>query len=250
MKYIILSFSSLLIFLSPEFALADEIRIATGYTFIKRVFDPIRIPFRNKTGVELKINFKDPLPAMAELESGTVEVAGASLTVENWLELANKEGIKVKGKNTYKSVVVVTEKSHFVVNGANKITSLSYGQLKGIFTGKITNWMEVGGANTPILVVWPSISSGALIIVKQKIMDSEPLTKSIYDVETVGDTADAVAATPEAIGVVTGIDVEKGLREIAQPIERPLTLIYKGKASVKLQKLLDYLNGEGKQLIK
>lgn len=249
MKCIFAALLAHFIFCSVTTVSADEIRIATGHTFIKRVFEPIRGPFRDKTGLELKILFKDPLPALAEFEKGSVDVAGASLTTENWLDLGKNAGIVTGSRNLYSSVVVVTEKTHFVVNKANKIQNLTKEQLKGIFTGRISNWKEVGGDDSPILVVWPTISSGTVIIVKQKIMENEPLTKALYDVESMGDVPDAIAATPEAIGVVTGVNIEKGLKEISPPIERPLTLLYKGKASVKLQKLLDFLNGEGKLLI-
>lgn len=240
----------LLIFLTASIACADEVKIATGHTFIKRVFDPIKNTFRDKTGIDISILFFDPVPALAELEKDSVDAAGASLTLENWLELGKKAGIPVKEKSAYTSSVVVTEKSMFVVHAENRITSLSREQLKGIFTGKIVNWKEVGGDDAPILVVWPTLSSGALIIVKQKIMDNEELTKTLYDVESIGETPDAVASTPEAIGVVTGNIAGKGLREIAPAIERPLTLVYKGKPSANLRKLLDFLHDEGRLYIK
>lgn len=247
MKHLILA---LFLLCSASAVSADEIRIATGHTFIKSVFEPIRSAFKNKTGLELKIAYNDPLEALGELEKGNADFAGASLTFDNWWELGIKKGIPLKEKSLYSSAVVTTEASHFVINHANKVQSLSKEQLKAIFTGKITNWKEVGGDDVPILTIWPALNSGALIIVRQKIMDDEPLTKIVYDVETMGDVPDAIAATPEAIGVVSGICKEKCVKEIAPPIERPLTLLYRGKASFKMQKLLDFLKGEGKTLIK
>lgn len=250
MKHTSFSIMFLLIFFTASIAGADELKIATGHTFIKRVFDPLRSPFRDKTGIDINILFFDPVPALAELEKGNADAAGASLTTENWLELAKKVGIPVKDKEAYSSVVVITEKSLFVVNAANRVKSLSKEQLKGIFTGRIANWKEVGGDDAPILVVWPTVSSGALIIVKQKIMDNEELTKTLYDVESMGDIPDAVTATPEAIGIMTGNIAGTGIKEIAPAIERPLTLLYKGKPTANLKKLLDFLNDEGRLYIK
>lgn len=249
MKYRSLSALCLLLFFVVSNAAAAEVKIATGHTFIKRVFDPIRSPFKDKTGIDLSITFFDPVPALVELEKGVVDMAGASLTVENWLELAQKVGVSVKGKSAYTAVVVAREHSRFVVNAENKVKSLSREQLKGIFTGTITNWQEVGGADSPILVVWPSITSGALIIVQQLIMDNVGLTKTLFDVESMGDVPDAVAATPEAIGVITGKAGLKGLREVARPIERPLTLIYSKEPSPAMKKLLEFLSVEGSQYI-
>lgn len=240
----------ILLLFTAAAACADEVKIATGHTFIKRVFDPIRTPFKDKTGIDLNIIFFDPVPALAELEKGGIDIAGASLTLDSWLELARKNGVPVKEIGAYNSYVPVFEKSMIVVNSANRIQALSKEQLKGIFTGRILNWREVGGADAPILIVWPSVSSGAVIIFKERIMNNEPLSKTVYDVESMADTSDAIAATPEAIGIVTGTGVENGLKEIAPAIERPLTLVYKGKPSPGLKRLLDFLNDEGRQYFK
>lgn len=229
---------------------ADEIKIATGHTFIKKVFDPIRSAFKEKSGIDLRIFFNDPVPAMTELEKGNVEVAGASLDFNYWLELSRKANAPIKAADSYNSYIAAYEKTMVVVNSANVTKQLTGEQLKGIFTGKITNWKEVGGDNAPIIVVWPSVSSGALILFKSKILDNEPLTKSVYDVATIADTSDAIAATPEAIGITTGIIGDKEIKQIAPPIERPLTLIYKGKPTANLKKLLDFLKEEGSKYIK
>jgi len=41
----------------------------------------------------------------------------------------------------------------FVVHGQNPVKALSTGQAKDIFTGKITNWKQVGGSDAPIVLV-------------------------------------------------------------------------------------------------
>jgi phosphate transport system substrate-binding protein len=81
-------------------------------------------------------------------------------------------------------------------------------------------------------------------------MENEPITKTVYDVGTINDTPGAISGTPEAIGIVNHGTTEKGLKEVAAPLERPLTLVYKGTPSANLQKLLDFLKGEGKQYFK
>ncbi|MDD2309208.1 MAG: substrate-binding domain-containing protein [Desulfuromonadaceae bacterium] len=247
MKRTLLSATVLLALSAASTAGADEVRIATGHTFIKRVFDPVKKAFRDKTGIDIKILYRDPLPALAELEKGDVDAAGASLMLEEWLEQARSAGVPVKEPAAYGSYVPVTEKLMMVVNAGNRVNTLSKEQLKSVFSGRTVNWCEVGGDDAPILVVWPSLSSGALIIFKSRIMDNEPLTKTVYDVESIADIPDAVAATPEAIGIVTGSATANGIKEVAPAIERPLTLLYKGEPAPTLQKLLDFLQGEGKR---
>ena len=47
-----------------------------------------------------------------------------------------------------------------VVDKANTVTNLTQDQLKQIYTGAITNWKEVGGADQQIVVIGREASSG------------------------------------------------------------------------------------------
>ena len=49
----------------------------------------------------------------------------------------------------------------FIVNVSNPVDNLSMDQLKDIYSGKITNWKDVGGANRPINVVQRNQGSGS-----------------------------------------------------------------------------------------
>lgn len=250
MNRILILLSLLLTLPAIAMADADVVTIATGHTFIKKVFDPVRCAFKDKTGIDIKIVYSDPVPALGELEKRTVDAAGASLPLEEWLKLAQKGDVPVKEIDAYTQYTPTTETLMVVVNSASKVQALSKGQLKDIFSGRITNWKEVGGDDAPILVVWPAVSSGALVVFRSKIMDNEPLTTTVYDVESIGDTVDAIAASPEAIGIITATKMPQGLKQIAPAIERPLTLLYKGKPTPNLQKLLDFLRVEGKKYLK
>ena len=49
----------------------------------------------------------------------------------------------------------------FIVNKNNPVDGLTMAQLKDIYSGKITNWKDVGGANRPINVVQRNKGSGS-----------------------------------------------------------------------------------------
>jgi phosphate transport system substrate-binding protein len=57
-----------------------------------------------------------------------------------------------------------------VVNRATNINSLTTGKLVGIWTGKYTNWRQLGGANLPIDIVSRTTDSGTRATFDHKIL--------------------------------------------------------------------------------
>lgn len=63
----------------------------------------------------------------------------------------------------------------FIVNNKNPVDNLSMGQIKDIFTGKTTNWKDVGGPNRPINVLQRNKGSGSQTAI-EKIIGGEMKT--------------------------------------------------------------------------
>src|SRR3990167_4848896 len=61
-------------------------------------------------------------------------------------------GLKAAGKEV-KEFVVGLDALAVIVNPVNPVSELSIDELSDIFTGKITNWSEVGGLDEPMLVL-------------------------------------------------------------------------------------------------
>lgn len=67
----------------------------------------------------------------------------------------------------------------FIVNRANTITNLSLDQIRGIYSGVITNWQEVGGTNLPIIVFVRERNSGSQEKMEQLVMRGTPITNAL-----------------------------------------------------------------------
>ncbi len=252
MKRSVVIFVSMVVFVL-SFVLcvsAEEIVVSTGTTFINNVFDPVKEPLKAHN-LSVKILVANPTDALKNLEEGKAEVAGASLSLEEWLKAANKAGYQVKDSNSLVPFKVTEEDTFIIVNSANPVASLSKDQLKDIFSGKIQNWSEVGGKDMPIIVVWPKLSSGAMTTFSNQIMDGMAITKDVLDVVSIKDVSNMVASNPEAISIANPEKFPEKVKVVQTPkISRPLTLLTKGKASAKVQKLYDFLKGEGQKYIK
>jgi phosphate transport system substrate-binding protein len=102
----------------------------------------------------------------------------------------------------------------------------------------------------PVIVVWPKLSSGAMTTFSKQIMDGEAITKDILDVPSLNDVSNAVASNPEAISIANPEKFPAQVKVVQTPkISRPLTLITRGKPSQKVQKLYDFIKGEGQKYI-
>lgn len=231
-------------------AVADEIVVSTGHTFINGVFNPMKEPLKT-VNISVNILVAGPVDALKNLEDGKAEVAGASLSLDEWIKAAEKAGYQVKDKQSLVPFTVTEEATLVIVNSTNPVAALSKEQLKDIFSGKITNWKDVGGKDMPVIVIWPRLSSGAMTTFSKQIMGGEAITKDILDVLSLNDVSNAVASNPEAISIANPEKFPAQVKVVQTPkISRPLTLITKGKPSAKVQKLYDFIKGEGQKYIK
>lgn len=85
------------------------------------------------------------------------------------------------------------------VNQTNPINQLTLEQLKGIFLGDITNWKQVGGRDSRIVLYAGESSTGVLPYFEEAVLhDAEP-----YPFEgkaSAKELVDTIATHPEAIG--------------------------------------------------
>jgi len=86
------------------------------------------------------------------------------------------------------------------VNGANTISELTLDQLKGIFTGKITNWKDVGGSDARITVYSRENSSGTYEFFKGSVLQGEDFASTAQTMPGTAAIIQAVGKDPGAIG--------------------------------------------------
>lgn len=65
----------------------------------------------------------------------------------------------------------------FVVNADNPVDSLTTEQIRDIYSGKITNWKQVGGEDAEIIPFQRNENAGSQALLKKLIMGDVPLTE-------------------------------------------------------------------------
>jgi len=79
------------------------------------------------------------------------------------------------------------------VNSQNPIKSLDVDQLKGVFTGKVTNWKQLGGKDAPIVLYSRENSSGTYEFFKKSVLKGA-------DYAARAQTMPGTAAVLQAVG--------------------------------------------------
>jgi phosphate transport system substrate-binding protein len=90
-----------------------------------------------------------------------------------------------------------------IVNPANRVTTLSVDQLRGIFSGQIQNWSQLGGAPGPIAVWSRNIDSGTYDSFAESVLGNAALGGGVKQSDNEADMAAAVAADPNAIAFLS-----------------------------------------------
>ena len=232
-------------------AQADELKVAAGAAPTENILKPVAAPFEKATGIRLSIVASGPSQAMIDLERGAVEAAAAGLTMDDWLALMKKEGHEVKDPASLQHTNIGKDRIVVIVNKENPVKQLTDEQLKGIFSGTIANWKEVGSFDQPILVVWGKLIQGTNKMFKARIMAGTEPTKDVLDATTAEDIKLNVTANPSAIGIgpLAAVDDTVNAPQISD-ISRDVILATKGKPTANVQKLLDFIAGPGQKFIK
>lgn len=90
-----------------------------------------------------------------------------------------------------------------VVNASNKVTDLSTDDFIGIFTGKITNWKDVGGDDMDIVLVTRPSSSGTRALFKSWALNGEEeASNEALETDDSGTLLQTVEQNEGAIGYV------------------------------------------------
>jgi len=251
-KYLFPAIVTMFLFmlLATSVVCAQEIKVGAGAAPTENILSRIKEPMEKSIGLKLTVISNGPVEAMQDLDKGSVEAATAGLTFPDWMTLMEKAGYTIADKSAFKSRVIGKDLVKVIAQRDVSVKSLSKEQLKGIFTGKIVNWNEVGGPDLPIKIVWGTKIPGTNSVFQKQVMDDEPYLKEVIEVTTAADIKDKVSKTPGAAGLgpVSIVDSSICAPEVPE-IGRPITLVTKGAPSEDILKMLEFINGEGQQYV-
>ena len=168
---------------------------------------------------------------ISALMSNTTDIAQASRS----LKLDEKMKLNDAGK-AFKETIIAYDALAVIVNPANKVTKLTREQLEGIFTGKITNWKQVGGDDNKIVVYSRETSSGTYEFFKEHVLNKKNYATSALLMPATGAIVQSISQTKGAIGYVGLAYIEKTVKAIDVSYDKGKTFVTPNVANAKSKK--------------
>ncbi len=203
---------------------------------------------------------------IAALLDNTTDVAMSSRP----LKMDERLKLQDAGR-AYKEVTIAFDALSVIVNPQNKVSKLTREQLEAIYTGKITNWKDVGGDDMKIVVYSRETSSGTYEFFKEHVMNKKNYASSVLNMPATGAIVQSVSQTKGAIGYIGLAYMEKTVKDVqvsydkgknyvtasvenaknkTYPIVRPLFYYYSSSVEKKVKPFVDFiLSSEGQKVV-
>jgi phosphate transport system substrate-binding protein len=210
---------------------------------------------------------------LSSLISSTCDCAMSSRDIKDReIILAIKRGI-----NPYE-IKVALDGLAVVVHPDNPVDKLTMDQLAGIFSGKLTNWRELGGVDGQIVVLSREVNSGTHVYFKEHVLrkndktSTEEFAPGALMLSSSQAIADEVAGNSAAIGyygmgyisskhkpVSIARDAKspyvtptiENILSGSYPISRPLLLYTNGEPQGLIKEFIDFaLSPEGQEIVR
>ena len=207
---------------------------------------------------------------IAALINKTVDIANASRAMKKEeIEAAKKNGVDPVEHTVARDAIAV------VVHPSNPVQGLTIPQLADIYTGKITNWNEVGGKDLPIVLLSRESNSGTYVYFLENVVRQGKKSDLMFSPDTLlmpssEGISNEVRQNPNAIGydglgyVTSDQKVLAVAKDAASPhvlpsvatvndktypISRPLYMYTAGEPQGEVKTYLDWILGPDGQAI-
>lgn len=204
---------------------------------------------------------------IASFINGTADIAACSRKMENKeIELAKKRGI------TPVEITVGLDGIAVVVHPSNPVEKLTISQLSDIFTGKITNWKQIGGNEGEIVLLSREVNSGTYVYFKEHVLQNKEYSGKALLLPSSQSIANEISQNRNAIGYYgmgyispkqkcikiavndTSPYVEPTIENVQTGnyyIARPLLMYHRDNPSELVKEFMDFiLSEEGQKIVR
>lgn len=206
-----------------------------GSTSMEKVIGALSEAFQEKyPNVTVTYNPTDSGSGITAVTEGNCDIGLAS------------RNLKDEEKNGLTSTTVAIDGIAMIVNTANEVSDLSLDQIAKIYTGEITNWKDVGGADQEIVVIGREAGSGTRDGF-ESITGTSDKCQMDQELTSTGAVIQAVGANEAAIGYASLAAVDDTIKTLtvegAAPSEETVL-----DGTYKIQRNFNMITNDSKEL--
>ena len=223
---------------------AEEVSLHGAVTAVDVLITPNKDAVEKSTGLSLSIMGNSAGKGLSDLLDGKCDGCLAAGDIQSTVDAARKNGREIDPSKLQFNQLL-TDEIVFFVNQSNPVKKLTLAQIKGLLTGKITNWKDVGGNDAPVVVVSEVATGATRGAIKALALDNEDYVATTKAQPTIKQVATQVAEYKNGIGGASSriIDTKKiQVLETDRKIERPLGIITLGAPSEKVKKVISAIS--------
>jgi len=174
--------------------------------------------------------------------------------------------LKPKEKPGLNEYIIGKEGIVIAVNNQNNVNDLTKEQIRDIFSGKITNWKEVGGSDAKINVITREEGSGTRSAFENLIMEDTEIRPDAVVQSSTESVKQAVRQDPGAIGFVSLARMSSDVKALkidgvapseetvfdgSYSLQTPFIFIVKGEPEGFIKEFIEFtLSPEGQAIVK
>jgi len=171
----------------------------------------------------------------------------------------------LKPQEHFTPIVIARDGIAMVVHPSNPVKDLSLSQIRDLFSGRVGNWREVGGADSPVRLITREEGSGTREAFVKLVMGGERISRYALTQESNGAVKELVRHDPSAIGYMSLGLVGPELRSLdvnaaqptsenvangSYPLVRPFLFVVSGPPSAEAQLFISFvLSSDGQRML-
>lgn len=147
-------------------------------------------------GIQVQVTGGGSGTGISSLINGTTDIANASRAMKD----EEKAQVKAKYGGDVVEIPVARDGITIYVNGENPLESITVAQLRDIYSAKIKNWKEIGGADESIVLYGRENSSGTYEYFKDHVLDKGDFAPSTQTLSGTAAVVSAVSKDKRGVG--------------------------------------------------
>lgn len=160
--------------------------------------------------------------------------------------LASRDLKDKEVKAGLKATVLAYDGIALIVNPGNPVRNLSISDIANIYTGKVTNWKELGGQDSAIVLIGREAGSGTRDGF-ESVTKTKDACRYRQELTSTGDVITTVSRNPAAIGYASLASVKKSVRALSVEGVAPSEETVKD-GSYRIQRPFILVTAEGREL--